>query len=269
MVAALPSIYEVPEASFTLGFWIPWGKNCFQQILVSVGFPSFPKGRPDAVRFEGLWKYPTSQNYILFSVTGSSVWGVLLLQLSAWQPTSVFLPGDSQRQRSLEHYSLWGCKESDTTEVTEHTHTWTFWYLVSVQFSSVMSDSLQPHESQHARPPCPSPTPRVHSNSCPSSRWYHSAISSSVILFSSCPQSLPASGSFPMSQLFSWGDQYWVSNMVLALGSKLLSGKELNQIIKKWIFSAFRWKVLRSVLFQWTHRSVFRYVFRTIFFLFT
>ena len=70
-----------------------------------------------------------------------------------------------------------------------------------------MSDSLQPHELQHARPPCPLPTPRVHSNSCPSSWWCHPAISSSVIPFSSCPQSLPASESFPMSQLFAWGGQ--------------------------------------------------------------
>ena len=77
-----------------------------------------------------------------------------------------------------------------------------------VQFSrSVVSDSLQPHESQHARPPCPSPTPRVHSNSCPSSWWCHPAISSSVIPFSSCPQSLPALESFPMTQLFAWGGQ--------------------------------------------------------------
>ena len=76
-----------------------------------------------------------------------------------------------------------------------------------VQFSrSVMSDSLQPHESQHARPPCPSPTPGVHSNSCPSSRWCHPTISSSVIPFSSCPQSLPHQ-SFPVSQLFTWGGQ--------------------------------------------------------------
>ena len=76
----------------------------------------------------------------------------------------------------------------------------------SVQFShSVVSDSLRPHESQHARPPCPSPTPGVHSNSCPSRQWCHPAISSSVVPFSSCPQSLPASESFPMSQLFSWG----------------------------------------------------------------
>ena len=71
------------------------------------------------------------------------------------------------------------------------------------QFShSVVSDSLWPHESQHARPPCPSPTPGAYSDSCPSSQWCHPAISSSVIPFSSCPQSLPASGSFPMSQLF-------------------------------------------------------------------
>ena len=82
-----------------------------------------------------------------------------------------------------------------------------FW-TSSVQFShSVLSDSLQPHELQHARPPCPSPTPGVYSNSCPSSQWCHPAISSSVIPFSSCPQSLPASGSFPMSQLFTWGGQ--------------------------------------------------------------
>ena len=67
-----------------------------------------------------------------------------------------------------------------------------------------MSDSLRPHESQHARPPCPSPTPGIHSNSCPSSRWCHPTISPSIVPLS-CPQSLPASGSFPMSQLFAWG----------------------------------------------------------------
>ena len=77
-----------------------------------------------------------------------------------------------------------------------------------VQFScSVMSDSLWPHGLQHARPPCPSPIPRVHPNQCPSSRWCHPAISSSVIPFSSCPQSFPASGSFPVSQLFASGGQ--------------------------------------------------------------
>ena len=78
----------------------------------------------------------------------------------------------------------------------------------SVQFSrSVVSDSLRPHELQHARPPCPSPTPGVHSDSCPSSQWYHPAISSSVVPFSSCPQSLQAAESFPMNQLFTWGGQ--------------------------------------------------------------
>ena len=78
----------------------------------------------------------------------------------------------------------------------------------SVQFSrSVVSDSLRPHESQHTRLPCPSPTPGVHSDSHPSSQWCHPAISSSVIPFSSCPQSLPVSESFPMSQLFAWGGQ--------------------------------------------------------------
>ena len=78
----------------------------------------------------------------------------------------------------------------------------------SVQFSrSVVSDSLRPHELQHTRPPCPSPTPGFHSNSRPSSPWSHPAISSSVVPFSSCPQSLPASESFPMSQLFAWGGQ--------------------------------------------------------------
>ena len=82
------------------------------------------------------------------------------------------------------------------------------WESTPVQFSSsVMSDSLWPHESQHARPPCPSPIPRVYPNSCPSSQWRHPDISSSVIPFSSFPQSLPASGSFPMSQVFSWGGQ--------------------------------------------------------------
>ena len=85
---------------------------------------------------------------------------------------------------------------------------WHFLSFSSVQFScSVASNSSRPHESQHARPPCPSPTPGVHSDSRPSSPWCHLAISSSVVPFSSCPQSLPASESFPMSQLFAWGGQ--------------------------------------------------------------
>ena len=158
-----------------------------------------------------------------------------------WQPTPVFLPGKSQGQRSLVGYSPWGHKELDTAEhaciqivTIWHTHTKKscFSYSLlsishlsptmryqdeclrlvagiervqfsSVQFSrSVMSNSLRPLESQQARPPCPSPSPRVHSNSRPSSRWCHPAVSSSVIPFSSCPQILPAPESFPMSQLF-------------------------------------------------------------------
>ena len=87
----------------------------------------------------------------------------------------------------------------------------------SVQFiRSVMSDSLRPQESQHTRPPCPSPTPGVHSDSCPSSQWCHPAISSSVVPFSSCPHSLPASETSPVSQLFAWGGQ---STGVSALAS--------------------------------------------------
>ena len=82
------------------------------------------------------------------------------------------------------------------------------WRISSVQFShSVMSNALGPHEPQQARLPYPSTTPGVYPNSCPSNRWCHPAISSSVITFSSCPQSLPASGSFPVSQLFTWGGQ--------------------------------------------------------------
>ena len=97
---------------------------------------------------------------------------------------------------------------SPSSTITERSP-WSVWATFSsVQFShSVVSDSLRPLESQHARPPCPSPTPRVYSDSCPSSQWCHPAISSSIVPFSSCPLSLLASGSFPMSQLFAWGGQ--------------------------------------------------------------
>ena len=90
--------------------------------------------------------------------------------------------------------------------ITDFSHCFTT--RSSVQFSrSVISDSLRPYGLQHARPPCPSPTPGVYSESCPLSRWCHPTISSSVVPFSSCPQSFPASGSFPMSQLFTSGGQ--------------------------------------------------------------
>ena len=91
--------------------------------------------------------------------------------------------------------------QSEASQKEKHQYNISF---SSVRFSrSVVSDSMPPHELQHARPPCPSPTPGVHSNSCPSSQWCHPAISSSVVPFSSCPQTLPASESFPMSQLYS------------------------------------------------------------------
>ena len=129
----------------------------------------------------------------------------------------------------------------------------------SVQFSrSVMSDSLRPHESQHARPPCLSPALGVYPNPCPLSWWCHPAISSSVVLFFSCPQSLPVSGSFPMSQLFAWGGQsigVWASASVLpvntqgwsplewmgwiSLQSKVLSRGFSNTIVQKhYVFGA-------------------------------
>ena len=95
----------------------------------------------------------------------------------------------------------------ETNIPADHGQSLNIWFS-SVQFShSVVSDSLRLHDSQHARPPCPSPTPGVYSNSCPSSWWCHPAITSSVVPFSSCPQSLPASRSFPMSQLFASGGQ--------------------------------------------------------------
>ena len=101
------------------------------------------------------------------------------------------------------------------------------------QFSrSVVSDSLRPHELQHTRPPCPSPTPGVHSDSRPSSQWCHPAISSSVGPFSFCPQSLPASESFPKSQLFAWGGR---STGVSALAS-FLPKKSQGWSLSEWAY---------------------------------
>ena len=103
--------------------------------------------------------------------------------------------------------SLWA-EEQVFSRVPVHLALLLFSRFCSLQLShSVVSDSLRPRELQHTRPPCPTPTPVVYSNSCPSSQWHHPAISSSVVPFSSCPQSLPASASFPMSQLFTWGGQ--------------------------------------------------------------
>ena len=105
-----------------------------------------------------------------------------------------------------EHHHYLICSPAHRKNILEKYNT--EMYRRSVQFShSVISVSLRPHESKHARPPCLSPTPAVYSNSCPSSWWCHPPISSSVVPFSSCPQSLPASGSSPMSQLFASGGQ--------------------------------------------------------------
>ena len=118
-------------------------------------------------------------------------------------------------------------------------------HFSSVQFSrSIVSDSLRPPESQQARPPCPSPPPGVHSNSRPSSPWCHPAISSSAVPFSSCPQSLPVSGSFPRSQLFAWGGQ---SIEVTALASVL----PMN--IQDW--SPLGWTSQTKDVYSYVHKT--------------
>ena len=105
---------------------------------------------------------------------------------------------------------IWKCLRPDIHQI-----------IISVEFSrSVVSSSLWPHELQRARPPCPSPTPRVYPNSCPSSRWCHPAISSSVVLFFSCPQSFPASGSFRMSQLLASDGQHWSFSFSISPSNK-------------------------------------------------
>ena len=119
----------------------------------------------------------------------------------------------------LEVTSLGGKAYTIREALPKYLMTLSRWLFRSVQFSrSVESDYLRPHESQHTRPPCLSPTPGVNSKSRPSNWWCHPPISSPVVHFSSCPQSLPASESFPMSQIFAWGDQ---STRVSALASVL------------------------------------------------
>ena len=124
------------------------------------------------------------------------------------------------------------------------------WNNYSVQFScSVVSDSLQPHELQHARPPCPSPTPGVHPNSRPSSWWCHLAISSSVVPFSSCPQSLPTSESFSMSQLLAWGGQ---STGVSALASVLPKNTQDRSPLERTAWISLQSKGLSRIFFNTT-----------------
>ena len=146
-------------------------------------------------------------------------------------------------------------------------------YISSVQFScSLMSDSLQPHEPQHARPPCPSPTPGIYPNSCPLSQWCPLAISSSVILFSSCLQSFPASGSFHMSQLCTSGGQSTrvsASTSVLPMNSQdwsplgwtgwiSLQFKGLSRVFSNTTVQKHQFSVL-SFLYSPTLRSIHDY----------
>ena len=136
------------------------------------------------------------------------------------QSVTVFLLGikKSLVSQSVQFKPMWfkGQQYTSSLHLNRKTQCYTNTFLGVSSVRLVMSNSLGPHELQDARPPCPSPTLRIHSNSSPSSRWCHPAISSSVIPFSSCPQSLPASQSFPTSQLFAWGGQ---STGVSALAS--------------------------------------------------
>ena len=132
---------------------------------------------------------------------GSSVCGIFQARILEWWP----FPSSGD----LHHQGLNPCL-MHCRSILYHRTTWKVYHrkFISVQFNcSVMSNTLRPRESQHAKPPWTSPTPGFHPNSCPLSRWCHPAISSSIVPFSSCPQSLPASGSFLMSQLFAWGGQ--------------------------------------------------------------
>ena len=126
-----------------------------------------------------------------------------------------------------------------------------------VQFSSVaqLCPTLRPHGMQHSRPPCPSPTPRVHSDSRPSSQWCHPAISSSVVPFSSYPQSLPVSESFPMSQLFAWGGQ---SIGVSVLASFLPKNTQDRSPLEwtGWISCSPRDSRMVQVIISWKHYLV-------------
>ena len=162
-----------------------------------------------------------------------------------WELDPVSFTGKSHEKRSLVDYSQRGCKESHELAKAQYS---TFFCISSIPFScSVMSDSLQPHESQHARPPCPSQTPGVYSNSCASMWWCHPAISSSVVHFSSCPQSLPTSESFPISRLFALDGQsigVSASTLVLSMNTQDWSPLGWTGWIKSAIWADLNWAVL-------------------------
>ena len=151
--------------------------------------------------------------------------------------------------------------------------------IFSVQFScSFVSDFLWPHESQHAWPPCPLPTPRVYSNSRPSSQWCHSDISSSVVPFSSFPQSFPASGSFPMSQLFTLGGQsigvsaffivqlshpYTTTGKIIALTRQTFVGKGMSLLFNVLSRLVITWSKYVLVTNEWIRCTfIYKYFFQ-------
>ena len=132
--------------------------------------------------------------------------------------------------------------------------------LVSVQLShSVVSNSLPPHRLQHARLPCPSPTPRVYSDSCPLSQWCHSTISSSVIPFSSCLQSFPASGSFQMRWLFALGGQ----SIGALVSATVLPVNTQNWLPLGWTGS-FRWTAKWFIIHTYIHIYIYIYIYISI-----
>ena len=138
----------------------------------------------------------------LGAISKTTEWSLTLRQMSQYHSNPIYAPTTNAKEVEVEWFY------DDLQDFLELTTKKDVLFITGVQFScSVVSDYLRPHELQHARPPCPSPTIGVYANSCPSSRWCHPTISFSVVPFSSCPQSLPASGSCPMSQLFAWGGQ--------------------------------------------------------------
>ena len=163
------------------------------------------------------WILGSNQVYCVFIITSLFALCLCNFKQNSCHLLSQFLP----LYLSFIPFFLWGwrwsscasninCLGSKPTSLTYKLQSFGQVQIRSDQISrSVVSDSLRPHESQHARPPCPSQTPGVHSDSCPSSQWCHPVISSSVVPFSSCPQSLPASESFPMSQLCMRWPKYW------------------------------------------------------------
>ena len=160
--------------------------------------------------------------YIMEAIVSCTVswdnWPTFLERVAGWSWLKAChdIQGSDEKQRAIVENHL----HKDDVEESIYVSVRVCVLCSSAQFNcSVVSDSLRPHEPQHVRSPCPSPTPRVHPNPCPSSRWCHPAISSSVVPFSSCPQSFPASGSFQMSQLFASGGQRIVVSSSISVPS--------------------------------------------------